>query len=191
MQALLGSYPNLRILEASVEDLAISSLQQGQQQQGRQHRIDGVLTKEGHSVTTGQIVITTGTFLRGMCYLGRTRYSAGRHMRSSDGVEPPSVGLALTLERLAFPLARLKTGTPPRLLRSTIDWDSLEKQGSDLPPPCFSYLNIDRYEHVYICSLLIRPLCLTSYEPSPQPSPHLKRRKDGGQPHRVREDLHQ
>ena len=143
MQALLGSYPNLRVLEASVEDLAMSS--SSGQQQGRQHRIDGVLTKEGHSIATGQIVITTGTFLRGVCYLGRTRYSAGRHMRSSEGVEPPSVGLALTLERLQFPMGRLKTGTPPRLLRSSIDWDSLEKQASDLPPPSFSYLNTDRY----------------------------------------------
>jgi tRNA uridine 5-carboxymethylaminomethyl modification enzyme len=65
-------------------------------------------------------------------------------MRTADGLEAPSVGLALTLERLGFPLARLKTGTPPRLDGRTIDWSILESQASDPIPRPFSYMNIVR-----------------------------------------------
>jgi tRNA uridine 5-carboxymethylaminomethyl modification enzyme len=134
MQEMLLNYPNLRIVEASVEDIIMDEIAQ---------KVKGITTKDGKEVLADRVVITTGTFLRGTCYLGRTSYPAGRHIRNSDEVEPPSIGLALTLERLKFPLGRLKTGTPPRLVSSTINWDILEKQPSDLPPPPFSYMNID------------------------------------------------
>lgn len=65
-------------------------------------------------------------------------------MRDSDELEPPSIGLAKTLERLNFPLDRMKTGTPARLIRETINWSILEHQQSDYPPPAFSYLNNDK-----------------------------------------------
>jgi len=91
---LLSNYPNLEIIEGSAEDLLV--------EQGigsMTPTLLGVKTKDGREVMTPHVVITTGTFLRGKCYLGRTSYPAGRHLRNSDGVEPPSIGLALTLER--------------------------------------------------------------------------------------------
>ena len=80
--------------------------------------------------------------LLGTIYLGRESFPAGRQLRDSDGVEPPSVGLALTLENLKFPLGRLKTGTPPKLRKSSINWSILEEQPSEFPPVPFSYMNL-------------------------------------------------
>lgn len=151
MQTLLKDYPNLHIVEASVEDLLIESSDALQTSICK-----GIVTQDGREIIAGRVVITTGTFLRGTCFLGRQSYPAGRHMRGNDQIEPPSIGLAHTLQRLKFPLARLKTGTPPRLFKSTIDWDSLEKQSSDLPPPPFSYLNLDNgvkmKDHLISCA---------------------------------------
>lgn len=125
MQILLSTYPNLSIIEASVEDLIINS---------NGNKVDGIITQDGNSIISKAVVITTGTFLRGRVFLGRESYPAGRHMRtpsnSNDEIEPPSIALALTLERLKFPISRLKTGTPPRLIKSSIDWKKLESQGN-------------------------------------------------------------
>ena len=90
MFQLLSNYTNLRIVEGSVEDLLIDI--------GSTY-VQGIKTQDGREIYSNNIVITTGTFLRGRCFLGRTSYPAGRHQRHGDGVEPPSIGLALTLDR--------------------------------------------------------------------------------------------
>lgn len=119
--------------------------------------IAGVITGRGKHVRCKKVILTTGTFLRGMVHLGPNKYPAGRHRRDSAEVEAPAVGIALTLERLRFPIARLTTGTPPRLDGRTIAYDGLDRQYSDDPPPPFSYMNDERgvlqKEHLICCYL--------------------------------------
>lgn len=132
MQRALREVPNLTLVEEGVDDLVLTP----------DSRIEGVVTSSGRTIGCSKVVITTGTFLRGMIYQGRDiRFPAGRHMRDCNGLEPPSVGLAKTLERFEFPLGRLKTGTPPRLDGSTINYDGLEVQPSDDPAKPFSFLH--------------------------------------------------
>jgi tRNA uridine 5-carboxymethylaminomethyl modification enzyme len=123
MQAALHATPNLTIVEGEVADLTLSGPQ-----------VSGVILADGRKLAAAAVVLTTGTFLRGLIHLGERQIPAGRVG------EEPAIGLALTLERLAFPLARLKTGTPPRLDGRTIDWAGLEMQPGDDPPEPFSQL---------------------------------------------------
>jgi len=100
-----------------------------------------VKTANDEIVQTSKVVITTGTFLRGVCHIGFKKYPAGRHIRDSDLTEPPSIGLAETLQRYNFPLGRLTTGTPPRLLSQSINYEGLATQGSDDPISPFSFVH--------------------------------------------------
>jgi tRNA uridine 5-carboxymethylaminomethyl modification enzyme len=125
MQAALATQDNLTIHEAGAEDLILSD-------DGKS--VTGVLTDRGETIRAGRVVLTTGTFLRGLIHLGEKNWPAGRIG------EGPSVGLALTLERGGFALGRLKTGTPPRLDGRTIDWQALDEQPGDEPPVPFSWL---------------------------------------------------
>ena len=124
MQGLLAETAGLTIRAAAVEDLEI----------GRDGRLAAVMCGDGTRIRCGAAVLTTGTFLRGMIHIGEHQSPAGRMG------EPPSVGLARTLARLALPLGRLKTGTPPRLDRRTIDWESLTADPGDAVPEPFSTL---------------------------------------------------
>ena len=134
MQALLGDYPGLHIIEASVEDLIVS-----------RGTVAGVILADGTEVATRAVVLTTGTFLKGMIHIGDRRIPAGRaNSRAADktwgGVEAPAVGLSERLYGTGLKMGRLKTGTPARLDGKTIDWDRLEKQPADERPVPFSFL---------------------------------------------------
>lgn len=129
VQDLIGETQGLSILEDSVEDLILSE----------DDRVVGVVTGAGRRIQAGAVVLTTGTFLKGIIHVGEQTFPAGRVG------DKPAIALSYTLKRLGFSLARLKTGTPPRLDGRTIDWASLTPQPGDNPPVPFSYLN-DRIE---------------------------------------------
>ena len=139
LEMILGC-ENLRVHEASVEDLVLERTGGGGGDGTA--RVVGVRTEGGETLHAPRVVLTTGTFLRGVVHIGRERRPAGRYLReSSDGVEPPCTALAATLNALGLPLGRLKTGTPARLDGNTIDYSGLEGQPSETPPLPFSYLN--------------------------------------------------
>jgi len=124
MQTLLSDYENLEIISCGAEDLIIEENQS----------VSGVILADGRRIDCSSVVLTTGTFLRGVIHQGETQTPAGRVG------EAPSVGLALALERLNLPLSRLKTGTPARLDGRTIEWNQLEEQKGDEPPIPFSFM---------------------------------------------------
>jgi tRNA uridine 5-carboxymethylaminomethyl modification enzyme len=134
MLAALEATPNLTILEGSVEDLIL-----------RDGHVAGVTTADGERPGAATVVLTTGTFLRGLIHCGELKLPAGRAVAgyrnfAGNGAEPPSIGLANTLYSLGLGMGRLKTGTPPRLNGKTIAWESLEVQKGDDPPSPFSFL---------------------------------------------------
>lgn len=131
MQDLLQGYKNLSIKEAAVEDLLFDKQQR--------NNINGVITGEGQEVFGDKVILTTGTFLRGMIHIGAERIPAGRKSVSSEN-EPPALGLSKTLEQFGFTLDRLKTGTPARLNGKTINWSECDVQPGDTPPTPFSFM---------------------------------------------------
>src|SRR5215471_13502517 len=120
MQNAIRSSANLTVIEGEVDDLLGSG------------RAAGVRLRDGREYGAGAIVLTTGTFLRGLIHIGERQIPAGRMG------EAPAVGLSATLERAGFALGRLKTGTPARLDGTTIDWGRVEMQPGDDPPEPFS-----------------------------------------------------
>ena len=139
VQALLAEQANLEMREEAVADILVDAT----------NTCCGVVTESGTEIRASRVVLTTGTFLRGLIHLGEATLPAGRARGqrgdlpgelSAAAVEQPSTRLALTLERLGFSLGRLKTGTPPRLDGRTIDYAGLERQDGDEPPSPFSYL---------------------------------------------------
>jgi tRNA uridine 5-carboxymethylaminomethyl modification enzyme len=129
IQAALAEQPDLTIVADPVEDLLVED-----------GRVAGAVGASGESYPAGAVVLTTGTFLKGVIHRGEDRIPAGRVG------EAPSIGLADRLYGLGLPMGRLKTGTPARLDGSTIAWDYLEMQPGDAEPVPFSFLTerIDR-----------------------------------------------
>jgi tRNA uridine 5-carboxymethylaminomethyl modification enzyme len=121
---LLAETAGLEILAGAARDLVCDGA----------GRVAGLLLEDGRQLRTGRVVLTTGTFLNGLIHIGEEKIAAGRVG------EAPTIGLANTLARLGFALGRLKTGTPPRLDGATIDWQGLETQPGDEPPPPFSFM---------------------------------------------------
>ena len=123
VQKILSESENLTVKQASVEEIIVKS-----------GKVIGVKTDNGEEIFCDSVIITTGTFLRGILHQGKQITEGGRIG------EPPSVGLSLSLERNGFVLERLKTGTPARLDGKTIDWDKVQMQKGDNPPPVFSFM---------------------------------------------------
>ncbi len=121
MQAAIRDTANLRVIEGEADELILTD-----------GRVTGIRLADGRTLRAGAIVITTGTFLRGLIHLGEKTWPAGRVG------EAPAMGLSRSFEQVGFALGRLKTGTPPRLDGTTIDWAAVEKQPGDDPPEPFS-----------------------------------------------------
>lgn len=123
MQAAISAQPNLDVIEGEVDDLEVSN-----------GHISGVVLLDGRRFSTKAVVLTTGTFLRGLIHRGEVTEPAGRVG------DKPVLGLSLRLEELGLQLGRLKTGTPARLDGTTIDYSVLDEQPGDTPPEAFSAL---------------------------------------------------
>ena len=128
MQMAVSSQPNLVVIEGEAAELVAND-----------DVITGLLLADGRELSCGAVVLTTGTFLRGLIHIGERKIVAGRVN------EPASINLAASMRRIGFSLGRLKTGTPPRLDGRTIDWQSLDKQAADADPLPFSLMT-DRIE---------------------------------------------
>jgi len=123
MQAEMANTARLTIIEIPVEDLIVSD-----------GRAVGVVTADGARYTAGAIIITTGTFLKGVIHVGLKQTPGGRIG------DAPAIGLSERFYAMGLRIGRLKTGTPPRIDGETIDWSSLEVQVGDDPPEPFSFL---------------------------------------------------
>ena len=123
MQAAITDIEHLSVIEAEAADILLKN-----------GRVEGITTAAGEEIPCGALVLTTGTFLRGMIHIGAKTFPAGRMG------ENPAIRLGERLQELGLGLGRLKTGTPPRLDGRTIDWAGLERQSGDAEPEPFSFL---------------------------------------------------
>lgn len=137
MQEEIENTQNLELLFDPVEDLIFDNNKQ----------IAGVICASGKKISTKKVIITTGTFLNGLIHLGDKTIPAGRHGDS------PSIGLANSLYKTGFNIGRLKTGTPARLDKNTIDFSKLEKQEADDEHSYFSFLTTKTHNEQLPCHM--------------------------------------
>src|SRR5882672_1189871 len=123
MRAAISETANLSVIEGEADELIVVD-----------NRVAGIRLADGRDLHAGSVVVTTGTFLRGLIHLGEKNWPAGRVG------EAPALGLSKSFEAAGFTLGRLKTGTPPRLDGRTIDWSAVEMQPGDDPPEPFSVM---------------------------------------------------
>ena len=136
MQKTLLSYCNLRVFSDPVIEFIFNK-----------NKMIGFHTKSGKKINCKKMILTTGTFLNGLIHIGDEKTPAGRH------AEKPSTGLSEQLKKFKMKLGRLKTGTPPRLDGSTINYNDLEKQPADTNPEYFSFLTNKTYNKQIACSV--------------------------------------
>jgi len=129
IQAIIKSQPNLTVLQQSVDDLILDN-----------DRVSGVVTEDEQRIHARTVILTAGTFLAGRILIGKTEKAGGRVG------DAPSTSLAGKLRQLPFNVARLKTGTPPRLDGRTLDYEAMVEQPGDEPTPVFSFLG-ERRQH--------------------------------------------
>lgn len=123
MRHLLENTPNLTLFQQAVDDLLVI-----------QGKVQGVKTQMGIAFHARTVILTTGTFLGGKIHIGLSQYQGGR------AGDPPANALAVRLRELSLRMGRLKTGTPPRIDRRTINYDGLQEQAGDTPTPVFSFM---------------------------------------------------
>ena len=134
VRSILEAEPNLSIFQQAADDLIVEADQ-----------VRGVVTQMGLKFFTDQVVLTTGTFLGGKIHIGMENYSGGR------AGDPPSIALAQRLRELPLHVDRLKTGTPPRIDRRSVDFTELQEQWGDQPTPVMSYLGKQDHHPKQVC----------------------------------------
>ena len=122
MRRVVEKTPHLTILEGQADDLWLSN-----------GRLCGVILSDGSQIAAKSVILTTGTFLNGVIHIGKTSFPGGR---KGEAAAPR---LSQSLARIGFRLGRLKTGTPPRLHKESINWEKTAEQPGEIPPPFFSY----------------------------------------------------
>ena len=137
IRQMVESQPGLSVFQQEVADLIID-----------EEKVAGVVTRMGLEFSASSVVITSGTFLGGVIHIGQTNQSGGR------AGDAPSNALAKRLRELPFRVGRLKTGTPPRIERSSIDFSVMQEQPGDDPAPVFSYLgSLDQHPQQVPCHI--------------------------------------